>query len=184
MMGSTACSTALLFALLGACTVGQPPEVDASVANADRAVCEDRAGTIATAYQHSSAPAGARARAGCQDAGCHVTGGAAPSQFAFSGTVYKETAAVTPAAGVTVRIFKPGNNASLAEAVTDDAGNFIIRNPGMFTDFPYDTHVTVCGVSMNIKPMGGKIAAGDANCNAGGSCHGAGGTQGAAYIGD
>lgn len=187
MMGSTAHSTALLFALLGACTVGEPPAVDASVANADRTVCEDRAATIAPAYQHAAAgaePAGARARAGCQNAGCHVMGGAAPTQFAFSGTVYKETAAVTPAAGVTVRIFKPGNNVSLAEAVTNDAGNFIIRNPDMFTEFPYDTHVTVCGVSMTIKPMGSKIAAADANCNAGGNCHGTGGNQGAVYLGD
>jgi hypothetical protein len=177
-------STALLFALLGACTVGQPPEVDASVAGADRTVCEDRAATIPAAYQHSTAPAGPRARAGCMDAGCHVMGGAAPSQFAFSGTVYKETAAVTAAAGVTVRIFKSGNDKSLAEAVTDMEGNFVIRNPDMFKEFPYDTHVTVCGVSQTIRIMGGKITAVDANCNAGGNCHGTGGNQGAVYISD
>jgi hypothetical protein len=118
------------------------------------------------------------------DAGCHAVTGGASTPFAFAGTVYKETSAVTPAAGVTVRIFKAPSKKSLAEAVTDDAGNFVIRNPTMFMDFPYETHVTVCGVGTAIRPMVTPIPQADANCNTGGSCHGAGGGQGAVYLAD
>jgi len=146
----------------------------------DRNVCVNRVAAPAAPHDHGGGAA-ARARQGCQDAGCHdaATGTRA---FAFSGTVYKETSAVMPSAGATVRIFKPGNNKSLASAVTDTAGNFYIK--GSFTDFPYLTDVTACGTTTTIRPMIAMIAAGDANCNLGGSCHGAAGNQGAVYLGD
>jgi hypothetical protein len=120
------------------------------------------------------------------DTACHGPGGAS-TPFAFAGTVYKETAAVTAAVGVTVRIFAPDGMKSLVEAVTDNAGNFVIRNPAMFASFPYETHVTACGASANvggIRPMISPVAAADANCNVGGSCHGTAGTQGAIYLAD
>ena len=172
----------LVTALLGACTVGEKPGSDAS-AGGDRNTCEPRAGSVMTAHNHGTAPTGSRAGLGCMDQGCHAAGGTS-TEFAFAGTVYKETSATTPATGVTVRIFKPGENQSLAEAVTDDAGNFVIRNPAMFTAFPYETHVTVCGVSMDIRRMVTQITAGDRNCSAGGSCHGMAGNQGAVFIAD
>ena len=183
-------SLALLSALLCACTVGEVPARDGGGSGSgsnngeDRNLCEPRAATIAPAHQHTGAPTGARARAGCMDNNCHGPTTPASTQFAFAGTAYKETAAVTPATGVTVRIFAVGGKTSLAEAVTDDAGNFVIRNPGNFAAFPYETHVTACGTSINIRPMVGVINAGDANCNLGGSCHGAAGTQGAVYLPD
>lgn len=167
--------------LLGACLVGQGPE---KVEDGDRTVCEDRVTTIATAYSHSGMPMGPRSQMACQDAGCHAAVGGGARAFAFSGTVYKETSAVTPLGGVTVRIFKKGGTKSLAEAVTNDAGNFVIDNPAMFTEYPYETHVTGCGVSMEIRPMAGPIPIESANCNAGGGCHGAGGSQGAIYLSD
>lgn len=179
-------SMALLSALLCACTVGEAPTIDGGGGSngEDHDVCEPRAATIAPAHNHGTAPTGARAQTACLDAGCHATTGGGSTPFAFAGTVYKETAAVTPATGVTIRIFKPPGKTSLAEAVTDDAGNFVIRNPAMFADFPYETHVTACGVSTTIRPMISPIPMADANCNTGGSCHGAGGGQGAIYLGD
>jgi len=120
------------------------------------------------------------------DTGCHGPGGTS-TEFAFAGTVYKETAAVTAATGVTVRIFAQNGTTSLAEAVTDNAGNFVIRNPAMFAAFPYETHVTACGASADvggIRKMVSPIAASSANCNASGSCHGMAGTQGAIYLSD
>lgn len=183
----------LLSALLGACTVGEVPGTDGGGMNpgtANREICAERSTNILPAHNHVAAgadPAGPRARSGCMDAACHAMGGAG-GVFAFAGTVYKETAAVTPATGVTVRIFKPGNDKSLAEAITDDAGNFVIRTaPVPLTDFPYDTDVTACGTSpgtMGIKIMVSKINAVDANCNLGGTCHGATGGQGAVFLPD
>lgn len=166
--------------LVGACVVGQGPEKPDT---GDRTVCEDRVATVKMAHQHGGMPAGPRGQAACMDAGCHVMGGTARA-FAFAGTVYKETSAVTAVGGVTVRIFKKGGTQSLAEAVTDDAGNFVIGNPEMFKDYPYDTHVTACGVSMEIKTMVAPIGVDSANCNAAGGCHGAGGSQGAIFLAD
>jgi hypothetical protein len=138
--------------------------------------------TIANAYTHTSAPATTRAGMGCLEGACH--GSAGRNDFAFAGTVYKESSATTPASGVTVRIFKPGEMQSIAEAVTDNAGNFIIRTPANFGAFPYETHVTICGPTPpnNIKPMFNQISAADANCSAGNTCHGMGGLQGAVNI--
>lgn len=182
-------SMALLSVLLCACTVGEPPKNmnDAGGGNADddKNVCEPRATTIAPAHNHGGNPVGARARTGCMDTGCHAATGGGAMPFAFAGTVYKEPTGTTLVAGATVRIFKMGNNKSLAEAVTDDAGNFYIPNPGMYTAFPYITHATVCGVSQDIRLMNTPIAdAGTANCNAGTSCHGAAGSAGAIYLSD
>jgi hypothetical protein len=174
-------SMTLLFALLGACVVGQSPD---KPDDGDRTICEDRAATVQQAYMHSSMPTGTRAQMACMDAGCHSAVGGTATAFAFAGTVYKETSAQTAVGGVTVRIFKKGGTKSLAEAVTNDAGNFVINNPGMFTDYPYETHVTACGTSVEIRPMAGPIPAESANCNAGGGCHGSGGTQGAIYMPD
>ena len=185
--GSMKRSTVLLTALLSACTVGEVPGGDGGGSGSgdnDRNLCENRVATVAPAHDHVAAPLGPRARSGCMDAtGCHGPGGAGGA-FAFAGTLYKETSAITPSTGATVRIFAVGGMKSLAEAVTDSAGNFVIRNPAMFTAFPYETHVTACGTSTTIVPMISPIAVADANCNAGGSCHGAAGTQGAVYLRD
>jgi hypothetical protein len=178
-------SMVLLSTLLGACTVGEVPRADGGgmTSTTDRNTCEARPVSVLPPYNHVSLPAGPRAGTACLDAGCHGAGGAG-GQFAFAGTVYKETAAVTAAGGATVRIFKPGNDTSLGEATTDSAGNFIIRNPASFAAFPYETHVTACGAATDIRPMLSAVTAADANCGTGGSCHGAGGTQGAVYLSD
>ena len=178
-------SMALLSALLCACTVGEAPTVDGGGnVGDDKNVCEPRVSPVPVAHAHTAAPTGARSRTACMDAGCHAVTGGASTPFAFAGTVNKESAGVNVVAGATVRIFKVGGNKSLAEAVTDDAGNFLIRNPAMFTEFPYITHVTACGVSMEIRLMSGPIDAAAANCSAGTSCHGAGGSQGAVVLAD
>jgi hypothetical protein len=184
-------SMVLLTALLAACTVGEVPRGDGGGGSNDndRNVCEPRVAAPTAAHMHAASgtdPAGARARSACMATTCHGPGGTS-TPFAFAGTVYKETAAVTAATGVTVRIFAPGGMKSLAEAATDDAGNFVIRNPTMFAAFPYETHVTACGASASvggIRPMISPIATADANCNVGGSCHGTAGTQGAIYLSD
>jgi len=182
-------STVLLTFLLGACTVGEVPAGDGggSGSNADEInTCEPRATNIAPAHDHTAAPLGPRARTSCLDAGCHNAGGAG-GQFSFAGTVYKETGGLTAVQGATIRIYKSGAKTPLAEAVTDNAGNFVIRQAGTFTDFPYITQVTACGLAGTVKgirPMLSAINAGDANCNLGGTCHGNGGTQGAIYLED
>jgi hypothetical protein len=147
----------------------------------ERYTCKPRETNAATAYSHVSAPAGPRAGTACLDAGCHDAGGSS-RQFSFAGTVYKESAAIAPQAGVTVRIFKPGNDQPLAQAVTDSAGTFVIGMPGTLVDFPYDVQVTACGASVPIRPMSSAIIAADANCSTGGQCHGGG--QGAIDFAD
>jgi hypothetical protein len=184
--GSMMRSMALPFALLlGACTVGEAPNTGRDGGGsgaAERDTCETRVAAPPPPYMHSSAPTGPRAGTACMDAGCH--GNNSGRDFAFAGTVYKETAAVTPATGVTVRIYELGAPTPLAEAVTDMAGNFRIGNPAMFAAFPYETHVTACGPQINIRPMVGQISKAEANCSTGGSCHGTGGTQGAVFFSD
>lgn len=178
-------SMALLSASLCACVVGEaPPKDPGGGGSGDKTVCEPRAATVPVAHNHTTSPTGARSWMACMDAGCHSVTGAGSTSFAFAGTVFKESAGTNVVAGATVRIFKEGNNQSLAEAVTDNAGNFVIRNPAMFTDFPYLTHVTVCGVSTEIRPMVTKIDAAAANCSAGTGCHGQAGNQGAIVLAD
>lgn len=159
------------------------PEPAADVPVPNRHECKPRAATVPAAFSHVTAPTGPRAGQSCLMQGCHSASGAG-LRFAFAGTVYKELSAVTPATGVTVRILRPGNDTVLAEAVTDAAGNFVIHDPARFLDTPYETQVTACGASIPIRTMVSRLAAGDANCNTGGSCHGAGGTQGAVYFTD
>ena len=68
---------------------------------------------------------------------------------------------------------------------TDDAGNFVIRNPADFGNFPYDTHVTACGSNPEQKPKITLISsAAEGNCSLAGSCHGAGGGAGLIDIPD
>jgi hypothetical protein len=171
-------SSASLFLLLGACVVGEaPPNGNGSGSNVERNTCEPRAATPAAAFNHVSDPTGPRAGAACLDAACHAQGGPG-GQFAFAGTVYKDSGAQAPAAGVTIQIYTPDGKSPLAEAITDTAGNFVIRQPAMFQAFPYETQVSGCGPNPPIKPMISQITAAEANCNLGGSCHGAGGGAG------
>lgn len=164
--------------LLAACSVGEYGETqmmggDTMMNTEDKNLCVNK-GTPGTAYNHTTMPTGPRAGMGCIAVGCHLTGntGAGATAFAFAGTVYKDTNGTTPQPGVTVRIFAAGGKRSLAKAVSDSAGNFIIR--GDFSAFPYETDVTGCGmdsVAQGIRPMLSPIARTDANCNAGGTCH-------------
>jgi hypothetical protein len=172
-------SMLLLSALLAACTVGEAPGKPdgGGTTTGERNTCEPRVATPPAAYNHVGAPTGPRAGMACLDAACHSAGGGS-TEFAFAGTVFKDSAGATGAGGVTIRIFKPGDDTPLAEAATDAAGNFIIRNPGDFGAFPYETHVTGCGPNPDIKPMISQISAAEKNCSLGGSCHGAGGGAG------
>lgn len=171
----------ILFTACSVGTYGQTPGGDDdpmvdSGGGDDRNLCVDK-GTPAAPYMHTGAdgqPAGARSGMGCMTAGCHDgTNQMGATKFGFSGTVYKEPAGTTPQPGVTVRIF-PGSapNKSIASAVTDSAGNFIIR--GDYEAFPYQTDTTACGSdaqAMGIRTMVGAIGRGDQNCNAGNTCH-------------
>lgn len=178
---------ALLTVILGACTVGEVPPVgggDDDGGGTDvTTVCAQRNATPATAYSHTTAPTGPRAGQGCIAGGCHLTGqtGTGAGAFTSAGTVYTDINGTAPATGVTVHLYK--DTASLANAVTDNAGNFVIRTP--LAGFPYKTLVSGCGPATpnDIKKMGGTIAAAaQANCNGGAGCHGVPGTN-AAYIG-
>jgi hypothetical protein len=143
----------------------------------DRDLCAAKAAP-GTPYMHTTEPTGTRAGMGCIAAGCHIpNSGTAATAFAFAGTVYKDEAGTTAQPGVVVRIFNTSGNTmkSIAQAVTDSAGNFVIRPAaGMFESFPYSTDVTACGtdaVAKGIRPMIAPIAKSDANCNGGGTCH-------------
>jgi hypothetical protein len=171
--------------LLAACSVGTFGETtggddtgtpDSGGGGDDRNLCVDK-GTPPAPYTHTGAdgqPATPRSGMGCMNAGCHDgTNQMGATKFGFSGTVYKEPADTTPQPGVTVRIF-PGSapNKSIATAITDTAGNFIIR--GTYESFPYQTDTTACGTdaqAMGIRTMVGAIGRGDQNCNAGNTCH-------------
>ena len=177
---------ALWTAILGACTVGEVPPVgggDDDGSGGDiTAACAQRNATPATAYSHTTAPTGPRAGQGGIAGGCNLTGqtGTGAGAVTSAGTVYTDINGTTAAAGVTVHLYK--DTASLANAVTDDAGNFVIRTP--LAGFPYKTLVSGCGPATpnDIKKMGGTIAAAaQANCNGGAGCHGVPGTN-AAYI--
>ena len=171
----------LLILLSAACSVGTYGESmddgdDMMMGTDDRNLCATR-GTAATPYMHTSAPTGPRSGMGCVAAGCHLAGntGSGAGAFAFAGTVYKDMNGTVPNGGATVRLFPSTGNTmkSIAKAVSDSAGNFIIRDTTL-TMYPYNTDVTACGadgVAMGIRPMVGSIQRAEANCNAGGTCH-------------
>lgn len=164
-------SIVVLSALLGACDLGEVTTDGGGSGSADRTMCVDRAATIPPAHNHVTAPTGARAGLGCIAAGCHHEGslGAGATSFAFAGTAYTSTAGDAPATGATVRMFANGGMTSLGKAITDDAGNFVIR--GGFAAYPYETDITACGSTPDKLPMVGKIDKTSGNCNAGGTCH-------------
>lgn len=179
----------LLSALLGACSVGEVSlndgGTDTGGGTPNRTVCEPRVGAPPPAHIHAAAPADARSGLACIAGGCHLASnlGAGAGAFAFAGTVYKATDGAAVAPGVTIRMFPRGGQTSLASAVTDAAGNFVIR--GNFTAFPYETHVTACGTTPDIRPMSGLIATqNEANCSNGGTCHGVPGGAAAVYMPD
>lgn len=175
-----------LLLLVGACSVGEVSDGSGGdgggSGSGNRAVCVDRVAGPPGAYQHTTAPTGDRAGMGCIAVGCHLTGsvGAGAGPMAFAGTAYTAITGGTPAAGATVRVFSVGGTTPVATAITDTAGNFIIR--GNFTAFPYETDITACGSTPDIKAMLGQIVTGTGpNCNGGGTCHVQPGTN-AVYI--
>lgn len=175
--------------VLAACTVGDGPPGEAGTGgNEDRALCVNRIAAPAPAHEHildGANPAGPRAGLGCVAAGCHLTGntGAGATEFLFAGTVYTENVrpGTIPATGVTVRVFKRGEKASVDSVASDSAGNFIFRpngRGGALDQFPYETDVTACGTAApDIRPMSTLLGGpADRNCSAGGTCHGDGGS--------
>jgi len=153
-------------------------------------VCSTRSATPAAAHAHALEglnPAGPRSGIGCVNTGCHAAGnlGAGATAFAFAGTLYKATDGAAVAPGVTIHLYKKDDKVSLANAVTDTAGNFVIR--GTFDQFPYATLASGCGPATpnDIRPMITPIGApNDRNCSSG-ACHAVpGGGAGPAYLGD
>jgi hypothetical protein len=183
-------SVVLMSALLGACTVGEVPigggGGDGGTSMDVTAICSPRVASPAQAHQHATAPQGTRAGTGCLDPGCHGPVNPGSSQFGFAGTIYKTIDGAAPAPGVTVHIFKDDTKTSLGSAVTDSAGNFIIRDLTL-TAFPYKTLASGCGpVKPNdILPMIGTINNAERNCNSA-NCHAIPKVNGAgaAYLGD
>lgn len=162
----------LAWILLAACGSSSSP--DAAPDASERYSCAPRVATITPAYSHTSAPVGPRAGSSCVSSSCHLDTslGTGATAFSFAGTVLKD--ASSPATGVTVRLFGATDQA-LAHAVTDSAGNFIIRDP--LTAFPYQPDVTACGASFPIRPMSSQLTSPlDRSCNGSGICHG--GTRG------
>lgn len=166
--------------LLAACSVGEYGQTmqgtdGNNMGGDDRDLCVNRAATPAPAHDHTAAganPAGPRAGLGCMAVGgCH---GAQPgsTQFTIAGTAYKEqTAATTPAAGATVRLFMPGTKKSLATTVTDAAGNFYLSVPITFPASGLETDITDCSSTPNIQPMIAPIRMNEGNCASSDSCH-------------
>jgi hypothetical protein len=160
--------------LLLAAACGSSSSPDASPDASERYSCAPRAATVSPAYSHTSAPPGPRAGSDCVSSGCHLDTalGAGATAFSFAGTVLKDS--TNPSTGVTVRIFGASDQA-LAHAITDSAGNFIIRAP--LTAFPYQPDVTACSASIPIRAMSSQLTSPlERSCNSPGICHG--GTRG------
>ena len=186
--------------LLGACSVGEVSTnqqvpldgpigvvVDAPLS----ANCATRATPAAAAHKHTNGGTSNQGQ-GCVEAGCHniqTLGTGAPG-FQYAGTVMQLSAQTLGNAGITVTFTTNpvGGGGVTVTTTTDTDGNFyyppplgnatgtLIPNP-----FPMNTKVDVCP-NPNPTPMSDPVGVGQGDCNAGGTCHGVGGGQGAILL--
>lgn len=160
--------------LLVLASCGSPdPKPAPDTAGPERYTCAPRPDAAAAApYSHTTAPTGPRAGTACVIGGCHLAGqlGTGATAFTFAGTVFKDNGGTIAAPRLTVRVFKPFEDAALAHAATDAAGIFVIRDP--LAAFPYQVDVTACGASIQIRPMSSELTESDRSCSNGGICHG------------
>jgi len=127
---------------------------------------------------HHNAGMGCMTAAGCHNAGLGL--GAQAPEYSYAGTVYKDAAGTQPYAGATILVTLGGVTKKL---IAGDQGNFQIT-PGLLaaptTQATANTHGNVCPSVTGT--MAGALVAGGGNCNAGGTCHGPGGTQGKIHL--
>jgi len=161
--------------VLAACDVGTfGPDGSSS---GDDTKCVNRSVQIAPIHTHTAPvvagdSANSKAIGGCIQANCHGTPlGAGASAKDFAGTLYKPDN-TTPQAGATIRIKSMAGQ--ITPVVTDMGGNFYIPAGQLTNPYPANAQATVCP---QITPMQGQLLTGNGNCNAGGACHGAGGTN-------
>ena len=132
------------------------------------------------AYQHEDGE-GSHASRSCIESGCHLAGDLGPAAPAYhaAGTIFKVDK-VTPAVGVTVRFTPLSADATAAEAVTDDEGNFFIL-ASKPTPFPSIPDVTGCpDVNTMIE---GALDPSYGSCAVQG-CHSTGAGRGPIFLGD
>jgi hypothetical protein len=177
--------------LFGACSVGevgtnmQAPPLDGPVGVTIDAPttlnCATRVSPPTAAHPHIQSGTSNQGQS-CLDANCHssVTTGTGAPAFQYAGTVMSLATPGTGNAGITVTI----KSATTVTATTDTDGNFyypppigtgtgtLIPNP-----FPAAVNVDVCP-STAPTIMSDSIVQGQGGCNAGGTCHGVGGTAG------
>ncbi len=123
---------------------------------------------------HHNAGMGCMTAVGCHNAALGL--GAAAPEYSFAGTIYRDAAGTSPYSGATILVTANGMTKKL---ISGDQGNFQITPILMAaptTAAPANTHASVCPNTDAV--MTGSLITGNGNCNAGGTCHGAGGTQG------
>jgi hypothetical protein len=104
----------------------------------------------------------------CISSGCHLTGmtGSAAPVFNYAGTVFNATGS-GPAGGINVLITL---NGATKKWLTDADGNFYVEDP--LQAAPTALMQATVKVCQTPTPMTGTLAAGNGDCNAGGTCHG------------
>lgn len=109
----------------------------------------------------------------CIAAGCHLQGstGTNAPVYNYAGTVYN--AGGTAVGGINVLITVGGTT---KKWLTDTDGNFSVQDP--LQAAPTATAQATTKVCQAPTAMSGLLGAGNGNCNAAGTCHGVGGTQG------
>jgi len=99
---------------------------------------------------------------------CHKNGGAAPEMAIGGGAV---TAGGAATAGIEVRVVNAATGKEVADAFTDELGNFYVNNTAL-----NGTYAVGIRSAQKTSLMVGTVTNGA--CNQGGTCHGNGGTQG------
>jgi hypothetical protein len=104
----------------------------------------------------------------CISSGCHLTGmtGVGAPVFNYAGTVFN-AAGSGPAAGINVLITLSG---ATKKWLTDADGNFYVEDP--LQAAPTTLMQATVKVCQTPTSMVGTLAAGNGDCNAGGTCHG------------
>jgi hypothetical protein len=196
-LGTHMSKTIVLASLLfGACSVGevstnqQVPLDGPNGVVVDAPVginCATRATPATPAHKHTNGGTSNQGQ-GCVEAGCHniqTLGTNAPG-FQYAGTVMQLSAQTLGNAGITVTFVT--DSGMTVSTTTDTDGNFyypaplgnatgtLIPNP-----FPMSANVDVCP-NTHTSPMVNKIVTGQGDCNAGGTCHGVGGSTGAILL--
>ncbi len=120
---------------------------------------------------------------GCMtNMGCHNMAlglGTGAPEYSYAGTVYLDAAGTMPAPGATILVTQGGVTRKL---IAGNTGNFQETPTLLAQPSSSATAMTQASSCPATTAMITPLTAGQGNCNQGGTCHGAGGTQGPIHI--